>query len=215
MPFTTEQFMQVFRNYNLGAWPAQILLNALALILVYLAVMKTRYSDGIIRLSLALFWFWMGIIYHIGYFSTINPAAYVFGGAFILQGIFFILSGFLRDRLSFRYRWDGYGLTGGIMVLYALVIYPALGLLLGHTFPDSPTFGLPCPTTIFTFGILLWAEGPVPLFVIVVPLLWSLLGSTAAVKLGIIEDIGLLLAGIAGTVLLMRRRRPSPAATGA
>lgn len=211
MPFTTEQFMQVLRNYNLAVWPAQVILNVLGLIVVYLSVMKTKYSDHLIRYSIALLWLWMGIVYHIGYFSTINPAAYLFGVAFILQGVFFVISGFLHDRLSFRYRWDGYGLTGGIMVLYALVFYPALGLIFGHTFPNSPTFGLPCPTTIFTFGILLWTEGKVPLFVIVIPFLWSLLGSTAAVKFGVIEDVGLLIAGITGTVMLMRRRRKEAA----
>ena len=36
----------------------------------------------------------------------------------------------------------------------ALVAYPVLSAMLGREFPEMPTFGLPCPTTIFTLGLL-------------------------------------------------------------
>ncbi|WP_414541485.1 DUF6064 family protein [Nostoc sp. CCY0012] len=29
-------------------------------------------------------------------------------------------------------------------------MYPLIGYALGRIFPTSPTFGVPCPTTIFT-----------------------------------------------------------------
>jgi hypothetical protein len=36
---------------------------------------------------LAAFWLWMGTVYHIGYFSVINKAAYLFGSLFIFESI--------------------------------------------------------------------------------------------------------------------------------
>ena len=92
------------------------------------------------------------------------------------------------------------------MIAYSLVLYPLLGYSIGHIFPRSQTFGVPCPTTIFTFAMLLWQREPVPFYVVAIPLLWSLIGFTAAFYFGIIEDIGLLLAALLTTAILLVRR---------
>jgi hypothetical protein len=118
----------------------------------------------------------------------------------------------LRHGLSFRARGDLYGLVGGLFIAYAMVLYPLLGLALGHHYPQSPVFGVaPCPITIFTFGLLLWTDARVPRYVPVIPLLWSPLGVMAALSLGIREDVGLLVAGLLGTALLLWRDRPQQA----
>jgi hypothetical protein len=88
-----------------------------------------------------------------------------------------------------------------------MLIYPVLGYLLGHGYPSSPCFGVaPCPTTIFTFGLLLWADRP-PRYLVLLPLIWSIIGFFAAISLGIREDIGLLVAGLAGSGLILFRGR--------
>jgi hypothetical protein len=52
------------------------------------------------------------------------------------------------------------GTCGALLVFYAMVIYPLLDSVLGHGSPQAPLFGVtPCPTTIFTFG-LLWRDRP-------------------------------------------------------
>jgi hypothetical protein len=69
-------------------------------------------------------------------------------------------------------------------------------------------FGVaPCPTTIFTFGLLLWANKPVPVYILVIPLIWSIIGTMAAVSLQVPQDYGLGIAGIVGTVLVIMRNR--------
>jgi hypothetical protein len=97
------------------------------------------------------------------------------------------------------------GVLGSIVILYGLLIYPILGHAIGHVYPGNPTFGAPCPTTIFTFGILLWSVG-LPRYVLIIPTLWSIIGFFAAVSLGIREDIGLLVAGLAGCTVIMLDR---------
>ena len=207
LPFTTEQFLEVFRNYNLSVWPMQVVLFLIGCSALYLAVKRRPSSGRFISAMLAFLWVWMGVAYHLINFTTINRAAYAFGALFIGQGLVFLYAGVFKASLSFQYRSDRYGLTGAILILYAMVIYPVLGYLLGHVYPQSPTFGLPCPTTIFTFGILLWTNKKVSLAVLAVPFLWSIIGSTAAWSLGIREDIGLLVAGLAGTLLMVMRGR--------
>ncbi len=208
LPFTVDQFLGIFRQYNEAIWPAQILLNFFALTSVVLALRKNLFSDKIISYILALFWLWAGLIYHISFFSTINPAANFFGGVFVLQGAVLYWVGGIKNRIAYRARFDLRGTLGAVLIIYALLIYPLLGYLFGHRYPQSPTFGAPCPTTIFTFGIFLWTTDKFPRYLLIIPALWSLLGFTAALSLGVKEDIGLLVAGIVATTLLLLPNRP-------
>ena len=203
LPFTIQQFLQIFKDYNLTVWPMQLVLNLLALVVVFLIFKDNKSSDKAISAILAFFWLWMGIVYHIMFFSSINSAANIFGIFFILQALFFIYFGVIRNKLSFDFKITSFTITGIAFILYALIIYPVLGYYFGHVYPQSPTFGAPCPTTIFTFGILIFAGSKLPKLVFVIPLLWSLLGASAAINLSISEDYGLLIAGIVGSTLIM------------
>jgi hypothetical protein len=78
---------------------------------------------------------------------------------------------------------------------------------LDHIYRRSPTLGLPCPTAVFTFGILIWADKPVSIPVLIVPFVWPLVGLTAALNLGIKEDTGLLIAGLVATSCIVARNR--------
>jgi hypothetical protein len=196
VPFSVEDFLSVFEAYNLGVWPAQIVAMALAVVCLVLVIRRAPGSGSIIGLILSLLWLWMGIVYHILYFTTINKLAYLFGSLFILQGILFAHSALAQGGMKFRMRRSIPVVVGVAMIVYALLVYPILGTLAGHGYPKLPTFGLPCPTTIFTFGILLLVDGRIPRRLLVIPLLWSCLGAFAALRFGIIEDAGLLLSGI-------------------
>ena len=207
MPFTIEQFLGVFEKYNLAVWPTQVFMVLLAAVAIFLAVKKTAYSNKIISLVLTFFWLWMGIAYHITFFAAINKAAYIFGVLYILQGLIFLYAGVIRSRLSFEFASNFYGVMGTLFIIYALAIYPTIGHAYGHVYPKNPTFVLPCPTTIFTFGILIWAQKPFPKYVLVIPLLWSIIGFAAAISLGMFEDIGLLVAGILGTGMIWYHNR--------
>jgi len=207
LPFTIEQFLDVFRQYNTAVWPMQIVLNLFALVTIYFSLWKKSYSDKIIVITLAFFWLWMGIVYHLVYFSLINKAAIVFGALFIVQSFVFLYFGIIKKRLSFRFKTDEYGIAGMILIVFGLLLYPLLGYLWGHVYPSSPTFGLPCPTTIFTFGTLLFSASRIPLWVVIIPFLWSLLGFSAAFSLGIKEDTGLLIAGLLSTLMILYKNR--------
>jgi hypothetical protein len=212
LPFTVEQFLGVFAAYNEAVWPMQAVLNALALVAVGLAVRERRGSDRAIAAILGLLWLWTGVVYHILFFSTINPAAYLFGALSVTQAAVFFVLGIAKPTLSFRLRDTARGVLGAVLIAYALAVYPVLGHLLGHGYPRTPTFGLPCPTTIFTFGMLLWADRRMPAVVMLVPLVWAGIGSLAAVSLAVPEDIGLGVAGLVGALMFIGGRRHGEAA---
>lgn len=207
LPFTTEQFLQLFRDYNTTFFPVQILFYLLACAVIFFSVKRTHHADQIINGFLGFFWLWMGIAYHLLFFTAINKAAYAFGGIFILQGLLFFYYGVVKQKLSYHFTPSISGVLGVILVTFALAIYPLLGHSFGQVYPEVPTFGLPCPTTIFTFGILLWSERTFPKIILVIPLGWSLLGFSAALTLGIKQDIALVIAGILATVVLLFQKQ--------
>lgn len=211
LPFTLEQFLEVFRRYNESVWPGQWLLLAAGIAAVALAMRGDRRSSRIVGALLAGLWLWMGIVYHLLFFRAINPAAVLFGVAFIVQGLLFAWLGAWRGRILLEPRRDAAGVAGGALIVYALAIYPLLGAALGHAYPASPTFGLPCPTTILTLGLLLWTRPGLPGVTYVVPLLWSAVGASAAVRLGMREDLGLLAAGVATMIVIGVRMLARPA----
>lgn len=209
MPLTTEQFLKVFADYNQTVFPMQFFLIAAALLIVFLAFNPGKSSSKLITAILAFFWLWMGAVYHLIFFSQINPLAFLFGGLFVLQAVILFYAGVLTNKLSFRFYYDAKGVTGFLLILYALFFYPLLGLNFEHQYPQLPTFGLPCPTTIFTFGLFLWTDKKMPFSVWLIPFIWSLIGSSAVFLFGIREDFGLLLAGIIGTTILLWNNRQS------
>lgn len=204
MPFTVEEFLGVFISYNNSVWPFQFVLFLSALYVIILALKNTNYSNKVIISILIFYWSWMGLVYHILFFSRINPAAYVFGIVFILQALLLYKAGIRDKKLNFIWQNNLESYTGAILILYALIIYPLLGMYLGHSYPGNPTFGLPCPTTIFTFGILLWSIKKVPYYILIIPIIWAIFGLPAALSLGVKEDIGLIIAAILTATLLIR-----------
>lgn len=203
IPFSVDEFLNVFESYNQSLWPIQILFYILALVAIAAIFKRSNNSSQIAMSVLAFFWGWMGLVYHIIYFSAINKAAYVFGTAFLLQSFIFLYVGVIKKKIKLAINRDLSGIVALVFLVYSLVLYPILGYVMGHTYPRTPTFGVPCPTTIFTFGILLYSVNRIPWYLIIVPLLWSIVGFSAAINLSVKEDFGLVVAGIVTAVLLL------------
>jgi hypothetical protein len=210
LPFTTDQFFAVFEAYNRAIWPAQVTAYVLGVLAVALAARGGARNGRRVAGVLALFWLWTGVAYHWAHFSQINRTAYLFGAVFVLQGVL-LAAAAVRGTLAFRFRPDARGWMGAALMAYALAVYPLIGHLLSHGWPRSPVFGVaPCPTTIFTVGLLLWT-GRAPRNLVIVPVLWSLVGASAAVLLAVREDLGLLAAAAAGVWMLWRPGGTAPA----
>jgi hypothetical protein len=207
VPFSTEQFFEVIRNYNEGVWPIQVVLNVLGLVAVGLLWWGRAWSARAIWAMLALLWAWTGVVYHLAFFTGINPAAYAFAAIFLLGAAAFLRLAIGSNALAFTPAKDAATGVGLALIAYALVAYPIWSSLGGHAYPDLPTFGLPCPTTIFTIGMLAMVRGgrTWPLFI--APVLWSMIGLQAAFLFGVYPDLGLGIAGLAGIALAFRAGR--------
>jgi hypothetical protein len=203
LPFTVDEFLAVFAAYNRA-----FIVVAAALWLVSVGLLigaarnPGRFSRGLC-LFLAALWLWNAIAYHAMFFTSINPAAWLFAGAFTLQAILFAATGRNVEYFS------AIGLreaTGVGLVVYALA-YPLLTVASGHTYPATPTFGVPCPTAILTIGVLLTVRSGPPARLAIIPTLWAFVGGSAAILLGVATDYVLLAAGLVSALLLLTRVR--------
>jgi hypothetical protein len=210
LPFSPDAFFDVFARYNLALWPVvRTLWLVAAAVLVAVAGGPPRVvTDRLAALLLVVLWLWSGAVYHALYFTAINPAAWVFAAFFVLEAGLLAWFGLLRNQLTFGSaspRVQGLGIA---LALYGLA-YPVVNLALGHPYPTTPTFGVPCPTTLFTVGLLLTCHRP-PVAVTLIPVLWSVIAGSAALSLGVPADLVLLACAVLllAQVFLGRVRRP-------
>ena len=210
IPFTIEQFLDVFRRYNQAVWPVQGVLVVLAIVAIVAAVSGGPRASRLVSAIVAVLWLWAGAAYHLTFFRDINPMATLFAIAFIAEAVVFVWVGVVRNSLNFDVRSGWSGVVGASIIIYSLVAYPIVGMALGHKLPSAPTFGVPCPTTIFTFGLIVWTTPPRSRAIVIIPALWSVIAFFAAIQLGMWEDLGLTAAALVAIAATFWRVHKQP-----
>ena len=152
-PFTLEQFLAVFARYT-SRLPMQILLNARGLAVCRLDVSPSVWASRT-KLLICLSWGGMAIAYHFASSATsiLPPGCSV--RCFCSEARRFAWTGMVGPMSRFGSVRPAKHRRRGVIV-FALVLYPVHRLFDRSSLPDAPTFGLPCPTTIFTLGLLLF-----------------------------------------------------------
>ena len=202
LPFTAEQFFQVFARYNDALWPAVVLwwVTTLALVLtVWRSATTSRWLMGL----LALCWLWNAVVYHAWLFTAINPAAWGFAGLFLLQAG--LLASACQGAVRPFFRAHGWRQSLGVGLTAYAFLYPFLTIAAGHRWPAAPTFAVPCPTVILTIGLFLTTPA-VPAGLTAIPVLWAFVGGSAAYLLGVPTDYPLLGAGVVLTGVTIQQR---------
>ena len=206
LPFTREQFFDVFASYNAALWPGVLALwIASVLVAVLLFARSHRASGRVAATLLAIHWAWSAVAYHIAFFTSINPAAWLFAALFLAEAVLLVWWGTIRGRLRFAAESSAWAPVAWVLVAYSFV-YPAINAAQHGTFSRIPTFGVPCPTTIFTAGLLMLAT-PRPWALSIVPIVWSAIGGSAASLLGVRADYALPVAGVALALSMVFPRR--------
>ena len=205
LPFTRAEFLSIFAAYNTGVWPLQVLACLIGLVIVVVLARGSPGNGRIVGAGLAAMWFWTGIAYHWAYFSAINPAAFVFGALFVLQGVLLLHAALVQRRLEFGMSRGPMAWAGWTLVGYASLAYPLIGIWAGHGYPELPMFGItPCPVTLFSVGVLMLARPAAPWWLALIPLVWSLVGGSGAFLLDIPQDWVLFASGVAALVMVAR-----------
>jgi hypothetical protein len=208
---SSDGFFAMWEQYNNDIWPMQIVTYVLGILSVVLALKKQRFSDKAIAGALSLLWLWNGLATFIITFGDLSAQYYAWGALWIVQGLIFLYVGFVKSGLEFGFNGKWYNYIGLSFVAYALLVYPLIGSISGHSYPGGPIFGVaPCPVCIFTVGMLLLsAQKKAPLFVMGIPFLWSLTGIYAVLAMGVYADAGEVLAGVMSAAIMLLNHRKS------
>jgi hypothetical protein len=204
LPFTSDQFFGVFAAYNRAFLPVAVAFWLAGLLVLVLAWRDPSRAGRLLSLYLGALWLWNGLAYHALLFTRINPAAWLFAALFIVQGALFVRAASRRSPGYFAA--SGWRRPAGVSLSGYALAYPFLTIALGHLYPATPTFGVPCPTAILTIGVLLTADPAATRALAVAPLIWSGIGGSAAFLLGVPTDYALVVAGLLLSLGLLNDR---------
>lgn len=207
IPFTTEQFFEIIEKYNLAVFPAQLIVILLGILAVIFLHSNKKSKNKFIGGFLGILWIWIGIAYHFVFFTEINKAAYVFGGLFVLQGLFFLFETFSRKKLEFGFSGKFMDYIAYFFLIFGIVIYPTLLFLLENSLEKTITIGLPCPSTILTFGFLMLTSSKLSKYLLIIPTLWTIIGTGAAINFGVYPDYLMPISALTAIIYLLVRKK--------
>jgi hypothetical protein len=207
LPFTTEQFFSIIEKYNSTMFPFQLIILLAGIVCLFILHSKLTAGSKLIGTYLGVLWIWTGVAYHLSFFTAINKAAFLFGGLFILQGLFILYSTLGKNRLIFTLTLHTKDYLGYFFILYGLIIYPLISYFVEGSFERTIVMGLPCPSTIFTFGYFILAGNKFPKYLLIIPSLWAIVGMSAAVNIGVFQDFMIIIAALSAIIILVIRKK--------
>lgn len=206
IPFTKEDFFNVFIDYNIFVFPFQIILLLIGLTLLFLINSKYKGVNILIITYLSFLFAWIGVIYFFNFFSSINPGAKIFGSLFIIQSALLIFNIFKRNVLEFTYEKNNKHIIGVSFVILGLIVYPIIGILIEGSFSKIISVGLPCPTIIIFYGFILLTKKTLPKYLLIIPTIWAIIGTTAVFNFSVYQDILLIVVAVI-TIVLSRNKK--------
>jgi Family of unknown function (DUF6064) len=206
LPFTAEILFASVAQYNRALWPLPPIALLLGLATVLLTVRPVRDGNRLISAYLAAAWLWVGIVYHMLHFGRLDFAAPLYGALFVVEGLL-LLWVTVRGRLAFRFHGGPIDWVGIVLAMLA-VAWPLVDRLSGLSWQSERVVGLaPAPTTVLTLALLLLASGRAPLYLALIPLLWTLIAGVTAWILAIPQDLALPVVGLGSFGLLLWKNR--------
>ena len=197
--FSARTYYRMFELYHREIWPAQAVIVAFALALIFILRHNDEVRGRAVAGLLALSWVWVAVAFHLARYAEINWAARYFAVAFIVQAILLTWHGVIRQRLflgqiapSSRRIWPS-------LLLIVLVLETILGLSAGRSWRQLEFPGLtPDATAIATLFIVSSAAPAAPRIALAIPILWCAIGGATLWALGSPEAWVLSLALILG-----------------
>ena len=199
--FAARTYYRLFELYNADIWPLQLVTLLAGAAIVVLMISRRPWGGRVIAVILMACWLWVAWAFHWQRYSTINWAATYFAAGFAIEAALLLWIGVLRNRLAFDPDRNMRSRIGVVIVVFALVAQPLVGLLSSRGWAQVETFGVaPDPTAVATLGVLLAADRP-HRTALLLPLLWCV---TSSALWSAIQTADALVMGAAATLALLR-----------
>jgi hypothetical protein len=181
--FSSRTYYRLFELYNLAIWPAQIVALVLGAMVLALLRSGAAWRGRAVAALLTACWFWVAWAYFLEHFESINWAARYFAAGFAFEGLLLLCTG-LANALRVQPRAGLPGVAGSAMLLFALLVQPFVGRMLGRPWTQAEVFGIaPDPTAIATLGILV-VNKRFPWWLLPIPLVWCAISAATLWTMG-------------------------------
>lgn len=171
--FSPRTYYRLFALYNEAIWPAHLAAAGGGVAILWLTRRGAALRGRAVAAILAAGWLWVAWAYLLERYDTINWVARYFAIGFALETLLLAAFGVVLNRLRWQPASDASGRIGLAVFLFALVVQPLIGPLVGRPWQQAEIFGIaPDPTAVGTLGLLLALRGRVAWLLMVVPLLW-------------------------------------------
>lgn len=192
--FSARTYYRLFELYNADIWPLQIPLLGLGAAIAAMVWRADATRGRIIAAILAGCWIWVAWGFHWQRYATINWAAAYFAAAFAAEALLLIWTGVIRSAFELDTRLAVPQRIGIGVFLFALLVQPLIGPLVGREWAQMEVFGAaPDPTALATLGILLAARR-MSWGLLIIPLLWCALSGIVLWTMGSPDAPVMLLA---------------------
>jgi Family of unknown function (DUF6064) len=206
LPFSRSELLDGLARYNAVYWPVEIGAFALGIAITALLIRNSAAFMRTACLGLALMWIWTAIAYFWIEFANISRAGQFLAPFFVFQGLLLVKVGLSGGKLRQQCRFDWPTTLGAVMIGFALLAYPLIGLFAGFDFASLPMFGVtPASLTLFTLGVFLMADRVFPRALWMLPLLWTIVGGAAALIFGFPQDLALLASAVLAVTAIWKR----------
>ncbi len=171
--FQPQTYQRLLANYNQTLWPMQLVALLLGLALLWLLFKRPKQADRLINTGLCICWLWVGVVFHLQYFASINWAAWGFGALFMLQAALLLLFGVLLNKVTYQHVQTPVSRFGLLVFLFALVVYPLLTALMAGDWAQGHYFGTSADgTCLATMGLLMIVKSGWRWLLAVLPVIW-------------------------------------------
>ena len=138
-----NELLELFTRYNEDLWPVHLVAYAAGVAAVALLFARRRdRADRVIAGLLAALWLWLGVVFQGLYATDVDVVlGTAYAVMFVLQAYLLFRHGVLRGELTFRPRAGLTGAVGWAALAYAVIVYPVIGAVLGHGWPESAAPG--------------------------------------------------------------------------
>jgi hypothetical protein len=200
--FSARTYYRLFELVNRDLWPAQLVTLALGIVILACLFSNATWRGKIVAALLAACWLWVAWAFHAERYATINWAAHYFAIGFAIEALLLLWAGIVRTEPGGMPARGPIAVVGIGLFLFALIVQPLIGPMLGRPWLQAQIFGIaPDPTVVATLGILL-AVGRRPQWLLmVIPIVWCLISGATLWTMK--SQDAWVMSGIALVVLLL------------
>jgi hypothetical protein len=210
--YTYEMFWQYIERVNVTLFPAQFIIQLIALVLLYLVIKKPGVNTDIsVKCFLCGLYVLFGVINILLVTEPLMKTQYTRGAivSFLIAFLWGIDLYFKRTHFSLK----GRGIYIHLVMLgYVFILYPLVGALGGQSYPRMPLFGVfPCPSHMYSLVLLSASLPYVDRKVFILTILFAMsAGIYGPVKNQIYGNIGTGVVALYSLCMLIRNWKRIP-----